>query len=123
MAQRGFRIVSGGTDNHLMLADVTVKGFNGKEVQDLLDKVKITVNKNMIPFDKMSPFKGSGIRLGTPAVTTRGMKKKEMDQVAGLIDDALKASGDESKLDQIRTKVEALTRQFPLYPELLEKYQ
>jgi glycine hydroxymethyltransferase len=68
MAARGWRIVSGGTDNHLMLVDVTVKGFNGKQVQELLDKVKITVNKNMIPFDKESPFKGSGIRLGTPAV-------------------------------------------------------
>ena len=118
MAARGWRIVSGGTDNHLMLVDVTVKGFNGKQVQELLDKVKITVNKNMIPFDKESPFKGSGIRLGTPAVTTRGMKEKEMELIAELIDETLKAPEDAENLAKVRTRVEALTRKFPLYPEL-----
>jgi glycine hydroxymethyltransferase len=118
MAARGFRIVSGGTDNHLMLVDVTVKGFNGKQVQELLDKVKITVNKNMIPFDKESPFKGSGIRLGTPAVTTRGMKEKEMELIAELIDETLKAPEDEASLSKVRSRVEALTQKFPLYPEL-----
>ncbi|MFH0983913.1 MAG: serine hydroxymethyltransferase [Candidatus Omnitrophota bacterium] len=118
MAARGFRIVSGGTDNHLMLVDVTVKGFNGKQVQELLDKVKITVNKNMIPFDKESPFKGSGVRLGTPAVTTRGMKEKEMELIAELIDETLKAPADEASLAKVRSRVEALTREFPLYPEL-----
>ncbi len=118
MAARGFRIVSGGTDNHLMLVDVTVKGFNGKQVQELLDKVKITVNKNMIPFDKESPFKGSGVRLGTPAVTTRGMKEPEMELVAELIETTLKAPEDEANLAKIRSRVEVLTQKFPLYPEL-----
>ncbi len=118
MASRGFRIVSGGTDNHLMLVDVTVKGFNGKQVQELLDKVKITVNKNMIPFDKESPFKGSGVRLGTPAVTTRGMKEPEMELIAELIETTLKAPDDEMNLAKVRSRVEALTQKFPLYPEL-----
>ncbi len=118
MAARGWRIVSGGTDNHLMLVDVTVKGFNGKQVQELLDKVKITVNKNMIPFDKESPFKGSGVRLGTPAVTTRGMKEKEMELIAELIDETLKAPADEANLASVLFRVEALTQKFPLYPEL-----
>ena len=118
MAARGWRIVSGGTDNHLMLVDVTVKGFNGKQVQELLDKVKITVNKNMIPFDKESPFKGSGVRLGTPAVTTRGMKEKEMELIAELIDETLKAPMDEANLAKVLSRVEALTQKFPLYPEL-----
>ncbi|MFH1800547.1 MAG: serine hydroxymethyltransferase [Candidatus Omnitrophota bacterium] len=118
MAVRGWRIVSGGTDNHLMLVDVTVKGFNGKQVQELLDKVKITVNKNTIPFDKESPFKGSGVRLGTPAVTTRGMKEMEMELIAELIDEMLKAPGEEANLVKVLSRVEALTQKFPLYPEL-----
>ena len=118
MASRGWRIVSGGTDNHLMLVDVTVKGFNGKQVQELLDKVKITVNKNMIPFDKESPFKGSGVRLGTPAVTTRGMKEKEMELIAELIDQTLQAPEKEDNLAAVLSRVEALTEKFPLYPEL-----
>jgi glycine hydroxymethyltransferase len=118
MAARGWRIVSGGTDNHLMLVDVTVKGFNGKQVQEILDKVKITVNKNMIPFDKESPFKGSGVRLGTPAVTTRGMKEKEMELIAELIDEALKAPDEEENLARVLSRVEDLTQKFPLYPEL-----
>jgi len=122
VAGRGFRIVSGGTDNHLMLVDVTVKGFNGKDVQDTLDRVKITVNKNMIPFDKQSPFKSSGIRLGTPAVTTRGMGEREMEEIAGLIDETLRAPADETNLARVRARVEALTKKFPLYKELLEKY-
>jgi len=118
MAARGWRITSGGTDNHLMLVDVTVKGFNGKQVQELLDKVKITVNKNMIPFDKESPFKGSGVRLGTPAVTTRGMKEPEMELIAELIDETLKAPEDQANLARVLARVEALTQKFPLYPEL-----
>lgn len=118
MASRGFRIVSGGTDNHLMLVDVTVKGSNGKQVQEWLDQVKITVNKNMIPFDKESPFKGSGIRFGTPAVTTRGMREKEMELIAELIDQTLRAPEDAANLAAVRSRVEALTQKFPLYPEL-----
>lgn len=123
MQAKGYRLVSGGTDNHLMLVDVTVKGMNGKDAQDLLDRVKITVNKNMIPFDTASPFKGSGIRLGTPAVTTRGMKENEMREIAGLIDETILSREDESKLAAIRGRVEALNKKFPLYPDLLKKYR
>ena len=102
-----------------MLVDVTVKGFNGKQVQELLDKVKITVNKNTIPFDKESPFKGSGVRLGTPAVTTRGMKEKEMELIAELITETLRSPEDEGALAKVRARVEALTEKFPLYPGLM----
>ena len=122
MAANGYRIVSGGTDNHLMLVDVTVKGFNGKEVQEILDTVRITVNKNMIPFDKQSPFKGSGVRLGTPAVTTRGMNEQEMEQIGTLICRTLSAPQDEKNLAAVRREVEGLTRKFPLYPELMNRY-
>ena len=117
LASRGYRIVSGGTDNHLLLVDVSAKGLDAKQCTETLDLVKITVNKNMIPFDKGSAFKPSGIRLGTPAVTTRGMKEDEMKQIANLIDRALTAQTDEGKLDAVRKEVEALTRKFPLYQE------
>ena len=123
LAARGYRIVSGGTDNHLMLVDVKVKGFTGKDVQDALDRVRITVNKNTIPFDQESPFKASGVRLGTPAVTTRGMGEREMEEIAFCIDDALKSLQDEAGLQKVRQRVEALTKKFPLYPELIEKYK
>lgn len=122
MRKRGWRITSGGTDNHLMLVDVKAKGFTGKQVQEVLDHVKITVNKNMIPFDQESPFKTSGVRLGTPAVTTRGMAEKEMDLIAEFIDEAMQAPEDSAHLAKVRGKVEALTQKFPLYPELLNRY-
>lgn len=122
MAQKGFRIVSGGTDNHLMLVDVKVKGFTGKDVQEALDHVRITVNKNTIPFDQESPFKASGVRLGTPAVTTRGMKETEMEEIAVCIDETLKAPHDEKNLEKIRQRVIALTKKFPLYTELIKQY-
>lgn len=118
LTEKGFRIVSGGTDNHLMLVDVKVKGFNGKQVQELLDEVRITANKNMIPFDKESPFKGSGIRLGTPAATTRGMGSEEMKEIAACISQALDAPEDEANLKAVRDRIAALTEKFPLYPEL-----
>ena len=121
MAARGYRIVSGGTDNHLMLVDVSVKGLTGKECQETLDRVKITVNKNMIPFDQGSAFKPSGVRLGTPAVTTRGMKEAEMRQIAELIHQTLSAPTDEANLELVRKKVEELTKRFPLYSELMEQ--
>lgn len=114
----GWRIVSGGTDNHLMLVDVKSKGFNGKQIQDAMDKVHITVNKNAIPFDTESPFKPSGVRLGTPAVTTRGMKEPEMREIARLFDDATKGLEDETHLAKIRAQVQVLTDKFPLYPEI-----
>ncbi len=113
----GWRIVSGGTDNHLMLVDVKTKGLNGKLVQDTMDRVHITVNKNAIPFDTESPFKPSGVRLGTPAVTTRGMKENEMREIARLFDETLKDPENEAHLAKIREQVGELTTKFPLYPE------
>jgi glycine hydroxymethyltransferase len=121
MKSHGFRIVSGGTDNHLMLVDVTVKGTTGKDASAALDHARITVNKNAIPFDKASPFVTSGIRLGTPAVTTRGMKQEEMKQIAGFIADVLGAPGDAAVTERVKTGVGQLVDRFPLYPELRQE--
>jgi glycine hydroxymethyltransferase len=118
MKSHGFRLVSGGTDNHLMLVDVTVKGITGKEASAVLDHARITVNKNAIPFDKNSPFVTSGIRLGTPAVTTRGMKQAEMKLIAGWIAQVLCAPQDTAVIERVKTEVGRLTERFPLYPEL-----
>jgi glycine hydroxymethyltransferase len=118
LAARGFRIVSGGTDNHLLLVDLTPKGLTGKEAQEALEQAKITVNKNAIPFDPLPPGKASGIRLGTPALTTRGMREAQMQEVAGLIDEALARRQDPAALQAVAAKVRALAEQFPLYPEL-----
>ena len=118
LAKRGYRIVSGGTDNHLLLVDLTPKGLTGKEAQEALDQAKITVNKNAIPFDPLPPGKASGIRLGTPAITTRGMKEREMEEVAALIDEALTRRQDPAALAAVARKVGALAERFPLYPEL-----
>jgi glycine hydroxymethyltransferase len=115
LTERGYRIVSGGTDTHLMLVDLTSKGVTGKEVQALVETVGITVNKNAIPFDPLPPNKASGMRLGTPAVTTRGMREPEMVEIAALIDETIIAREDEEKLDKIRARVTALTDRFPLY--------
>jgi glycine hydroxymethyltransferase len=113
----GFRLVSGGTDNHLMLVDVFSKGITGKVAEAALDKAGITVNKNAIPFDPNPPMVASGIRIGTPAVTTRGMGEAEMDTIAELITRALTAPTDDRALAMVRTEVETLCRKFPLYPE------
>jgi glycine hydroxymethyltransferase len=113
----GFRLVSGGTDNHLMLVDVFSKGITGKVAEAALDKAGITVNKNAIPFDPNPPMVASGIRIGTPAVTTRGMREAEMDTIAELITRALTAPTDDRALAMVRTEVETLCRKFPLYPE------
>lgn len=113
---RGYRLVSGGTDNHLMLVDLTPKGITGLEAEKALDAVGITVNKNAIPFDKRKPTITSGIRIGTPAVTTRGMKESEMKIIAELIDRTLAAKDDPAKLDEIREEVQELTSSFPFYP-------
>jgi glycine hydroxymethyltransferase len=115
LARGGYRIVSGGTDNHLMLVDVFSKGLTGKVAEAALGKAGITVNKNTIPFDTNSPMVASGIRVGTPAVTTRGMKEAEMDQVGDLILRALAAHDNDPALDVIRIEVEALCGRFPLY--------
>jgi glycine hydroxymethyltransferase len=114
----GFRLVSGGTDNHLMLVDVFSKGITGKVAEAALGKAGITVNKNAIPFDKNPPMVASGIRVGTPAVTSRGMGETEMDVIAEYISRALAAPEDDRVLGSIRAEVEALCRKFPLYPEV-----
>jgi glycine hydroxymethyltransferase len=114
LAKHGYRIVSGGTDNHLMLVDLRPKELNGKDAQETLDRAGITVNKNAIPFDTSSPFKPGGIRVGTPAVTTRGMKEEEMLEIADLIAEALQNRTDESALNCVREKVRDMTRRFPL---------
>ncbi|MDR0363178.1 MAG: serine hydroxymethyltransferase [Planctomycetota bacterium] len=116
--KNGFRIVSGGTDNHLMLVDVHSKGATGKEVEDALTKVNITVNKNQIPFDQLPPVKCSGIRVGTPAATTRGMGEPEMAEIASIIAAAIDARADDAALAEIRERTLALCGKFPLYPEL-----
>ena len=115
IASRKFRIVSGGTDTHLMLVDVFSRGINGKEAEQALDKAGITVNKNTIPFDKNPPMTPSGIRVGTPALTTRGMKEPEMEAIGEWIADVLEASGDESVQKRVRREVEMLCEKFPLY--------
>jgi len=111
---KGYRLVSGGTDNHLMLVDLRPKGLNGRQAQETLDLAGITVNKNSIPFDTESVVKGGGIRVGTPAVTTRGMKEEEMMEIADLIDEALSSNGDASVLEKVRQQVRALTAKYPL---------
>jgi glycine hydroxymethyltransferase len=112
--KHGYRIVSGGTDNHLMLVDLRSKEINGRQAQEILDRAGITVNKNAIPFDTYPIFKPGGIRIGTPAVTTRGMKEEEMLEIADLIHEALNGREDPSVLDRVRGKVRELTRNFPL---------
>src|SRR5438094_895515 len=113
----GFRLVSGGTDTHLMLVDVFSKGITGKVAEAALGKAAITVNKNAIPFDQNPPMVASGVRIGTPAVTTRGMREPEMEIVGELIARALKSPDDDQALGMVRAEVEALCRKFPLYPE------
>src|SRR5216683_4255380 len=117
LTNEGFRLVSGGTDNHLMLVDVFSKGITGKVAEAALGKAGITVNKNAIPFDQNPPMVASGIRVGTPAVTTRGMREAEMEAIAGFIARALQTPEDDHALGMIRAEVEGLCRKFPLYPE------
>ena len=119
LMSQGFRLTSGGTDNHLMLVDLRKSELTGKVAQEALDKARITVNKNAVPFDTRSPFVTSGIRLGTPAVTTRGMKEKEMGQIGDFIVRALNHVADEQALQTVAGKVGELCRKFPVYPERL----
>ena len=114
LTHHGWRLVSGGTDNHLMLVDLRPRNLTGKEASDILDQAGITVNKNSIPFDTISVFKGGGIRIGTPAVTTRGMLEEEMMDIADYIHEALLSGKDEGKIAAIRDQVRQLTRRFPL---------
>ena len=112
------RVISGGTDNHLLLLDVTSSGLNGKQVEKLLDTVEITVNKNTIPFETLGANKASGIRIGTPAITTRGLKEAEARKVAELIVETIQNHTDEAKLDEVRAAVKAITQAFPLHKKL-----
>ena len=118
----GWRLVSGGTDNHLMLIDVFAKGLTGKVAEKALDRAGITVNKNTIPFDTNSPMVASGIRVGTPALTTRGMKEADMEKVGRLIARALSAASDETRLAEVKRDVKKLCDLFPLYAQRLEAY-
>jgi glycine hydroxymethyltransferase len=117
LSNRGFKIVAGGTDNHLFLLSLVGRDTTGKAAQIALERAGITANKNMVPFDPRKPMVTSGVRIGTPAVTTRGMRETEMEQIAGLIARALERPGDVEELDAIRISVEALCRKFPLYPD------
>lgn len=116
--KRGYDIVSGGTDNHLMLIDLRNKNISGKKAEQVLGKADITVNKNMVPYDDKSAFVTSGIRVGVPAITSRGMKQEHMDKVVEYIDRALVNADDEAKLEAIAKDVNAFMNGFPLYPEL-----
>jgi len=121
LMREGFRIVSGGTDSHIVLVDLRGTGLTGKEVEEALGRANITVNKNAIPFDPLPPTKTSGIRIGTPAMTTRGMKEDEMRKIAKLISKVIKNVGDEKVIESVRQEVIELCEQFPLYPELREE--
>jgi len=120
---QGFRIVSGGTDTHVMLLDVFSKGLRGKEAEKALDAARITVNKNAIPFDANPPMKPSGIRIGSPALTTRGMKEAEMRQIGHWIAEALLQRSDASALSKVRKQVLDLCEAFPLYADRRAKAQ
>jgi glycine hydroxymethyltransferase len=115
---REYQIVSGGTDNHLMLIDLRNKNISGKKAEQVLGKADITVNKNMVPYDDKSAFVTSGVRVGVPAITTRGMKEEHMETVVDFIDRALMNADDEAVLAGIATEVKAFMKQFSLYPEL-----
>lgn len=115
LSSKGFRIVTGGTDNHLFMVDLRPKKITGKDAATLLDRVQITVNKNLVPFDTEPPAIASGIRIGTPAITTRGMKEAQMLTIAGLIDRCVLNRDNEVELEKIRTEVERLAQEFPIY--------
>ncbi len=115
---RGYQLISGGTDNHLMLIDLRNKNLTGKKAQETLDKAHITLNKNAVPFDDKSPFVTSGIRVGVPAITTRGLKEEHMETVVAHIDNVLMNTDNEATISKTRDEVKAFMQQFPLYPEL-----
>ena len=118
LTRQGFELVTGGTDNHLMVVNLTNKNVSGKQAERALGLAGITVNKNTVPFEPRTPFDPSGIRLGTPALTTRGMKESEMETIGGWIDEAIVSWSDEAKLASIKTAVKEMTDTFPLYPNL-----
>jgi glycine hydroxymethyltransferase len=118
LKDRGFRLVSGGTDTHLMLIDLQPQGVTGIEAQLALDEVSITTNKNEVPFDERPPAIASGLRLGTPAMTTRGMRETDMVIIAGFISEVISNIGDRTVMDRVRGEVADFLASFPLYPEL-----
>jgi glycine hydroxymethyltransferase len=118
LLEKGFHLVSGGTDNHLLLVNVSNKGLTGKAMEELLEHVGITCNKNTVPFDQESPFVTSGVRLGTPALTTRGMGPDAMRRIADVIDRAVQHRDDAAALAKLRAETLALSGEYPLYPEL-----
>ncbi len=122
LQRQGFRLVSGGTDNHLMLVDLTEKGITGKEAEAALGRANITVNKNTIPFDTRSPFVTSGIRIGTPAITSRGIKEDEAKRIAQLIAEVIKNIDNEEVIEKVRREVLEICSKHPLYKELEESY-
>ena len=115
---KGYDLISNGTDNHLMLIDLRNKNITGKKAQETLDKASITLNKNAVPFDDKSPFVTSGMRVGVPAITTRGMKENDMNDIVDLIDRILMNTDDEKMITSVKNDVENLMKKFPLYPEL-----
>lgn len=117
LTNKGFRIVSGGTDNHLMLVDLRSKNITGKEAQFLLDEIGITANRNTIPFEPLSPFVTSGLRLGTPALTTRGLKEQDIREVADIIANVIEHREDSAVIEQAKAQVQAICKRFPLYEE------
>jgi glycine hydroxymethyltransferase len=116
--KRGYNIISGGTDNHLMLIDLRNKNLTGKKAQETLDKAHITLNKNAVPFDDKSPFVTSGIRVGVPAITTRGLQENQMEEVVELIDRVLMNIEDAKVIQDVKNEVKEFMTNFPLYPEL-----
>ncbi len=114
----GYRLISGGTDNHLMLVNLTPQGLTGKVAEETLDQAGVTVNKNTIPFDTQKPQITSGIRIGTPAVTTRGMKPQDMKTVARIIHEALQSVGDDKKLTSLKAEVADFCSNFPIYQNM-----
>ncbi len=118
LLSKDYRLISGGTDTHVILIDLTNKNVTGKSAEKALEKAGITVNKNMIPFDKRSPFITSGIRIGTPAITTRGMSSDEMALIVQLIDDIINNIDNEDKINKTRSTVSSLCKSFPIYSEL-----
>jgi glycine hydroxymethyltransferase len=118
LVAKGYNLISGGTDNHLMLIDLRNKNITGKKAQETLDKAHITLNKNSVPFDDKSPFVTSGIRVGVPAVTTRGMKENHMPVIVDMIDRVLMNADSEEVIQEVKNEVKEFMKQFPLYPEL-----
>jgi glycine hydroxymethyltransferase len=122
LTAHGYQVISGGTDNHLMLVDLRNKNVTGKDAQEALDEAGITVNKNAVPFDDKSPLITSGVRIGTPALTTRGMKEREMEYIGDLINEVIGAIGNKDVYVSVARRIEELCGKFPLYGELLQAH-